>query len=499
MTQGHARSDPIHAEKAQADPRERLAQQQPHRAGAVRPAPPRDVPSSAVAGDTTVRKYYANFPAVDKSDHPAYRPPLPRRPPVPPREGPSNVAGTIAANPPISHPNSSSSIHTSKASVTSSACISEASTPATSTLPEPVVPRNARQEPLRQFAWLGFSVDAPLDLSDLAKAQQRTVTTGWRERHSHFRLPNGNHGIISPRAREVHCEGNTVVFPRNSTVSTILKFERRQRPNKARFPADTILRRLLLSEEVPYEDVPDVLRCFYWMRSHDREGFLQIPPVLRMSCNARQRRVMLSFDRLSSVKDPTDLARGLIGRDPYDDSLRVCAFLELSADRDGPFGILNLLNRIQKGRKAMGYGPPKFDHLVRAAPESISELVGTIVHSLGQRLARAGCSARDMQDVADAISLILALSGDRDMGQVLFRVLPKLRRGEITLSFSLLLATGLATDESCAEMWDLFSHALARPPSRPRVRQSQLSWPSSSSCIPAERVPKLCFPGFGGN
>jgi len=217
MTQGHARSDPIHAEKAQADPRERLAQQQPHRAGAVRPAPPRDVPSSAVAGDTTVRKYYANFPAVDKSDHPAYRPPLPRRPPVPPREGPSNVAGTIAANPPISHPNTSSSIHTSKASVTSSACISEASTPATSTLPEPVVPRNARQEPLRQFAWLGFSVDAPLDLSDLAKAQQRTVTTGGRERHSHFRLPNGNHGIISPRAREVHWEGNTVVFPRNST------------------------------------------------------------------------------------------------------------------------------------------------------------------------------------------------------------------------------------------------------------------------------------------
>ena len=216
MTQGHARSDPIHAEKAQADPRERLAQQQPHRAGAVRPAPPRDVPSSAVAGDTTVRKYYANFPAVDKSDHPAYRPPLPRRPPVPPREGPSNVAGTIAANPPISHPNTSSSIHTSKASVTSSACISEASTPATSTLPEPVVPRNARQEPLRQFAWLGFSVDAPLDLSDLAKAQKRTVTTGGRERHSHFRLPNGNHGIISPRAREVHWEGNTVVFPRNS-------------------------------------------------------------------------------------------------------------------------------------------------------------------------------------------------------------------------------------------------------------------------------------------
>ncbi|KAK1088110.1 hypothetical protein LTR33_000717 [Friedmanniomyces endolithicus] len=227
MTQGHARSDPIHAQKAQADSRERLAQQQTHRAGAVRPAPPRDVPAGAVAGDTTVRKYYANSPAVEKSDHPAYRPPLPRRPPVPPREGPSNVAGTIAANPPISHPNTSSSIHTSKASVTSSACISEASTPATSTLPEPVVPRNARQEPLRQFAWLGFSVDAPLDLSDLAKAQQRTVTTGGRERHSHFRLPNGNHGIISPRAREVHWEGNTVVFPRNSMVSTILKFERR--------------------------------------------------------------------------------------------------------------------------------------------------------------------------------------------------------------------------------------------------------------------------------
>ncbi|KAK0866264.1 hypothetical protein LTR87_015074 [Friedmanniomyces endolithicus] len=53
MTQGHARSDPIRAQKAQADSRERLAQQQPHRAGAVRPALPRDVPSSAVTGDTT--------------------------------------------------------------------------------------------------------------------------------------------------------------------------------------------------------------------------------------------------------------------------------------------------------------------------------------------------------------------------------------------------------------------------------------------------------------
>ncbi|KAK1807244.1 hypothetical protein LTR12_018412, partial [Friedmanniomyces endolithicus] len=124
---------------------------------------------------------------------------------------------------------------------------------------------------------------------------------------------------------------------------------------------------------------------------------------------------------LSSVKDPTALARGLTGRDPYDDSLRLCAFLELSADRDGPFGILNLLNRIQKGRKAMGYGPPKFDHLIRAAPESISER-----WVLSCKAWVNGC------------------------------------RGEITLS--LLLATGLASDDTRAEMWDLFSHALARPP-----------------------------------
>ncbi len=49
------------------------------------------------------------------------------------------------------------------------------------------------------------------------------------------------------------------------------------------------------------------------------------------------------------------------------------------------------------------------------------------------------------------------------MGQGLFGVLPTLRRGGITLFFSLLLATGLATDDSYAEIWLLFSHALARP------------------------------------
>ena len=112
----------------------------------------------------------------------------------------------------------------------------------------------------------------------------------------------------------------------------------------------------------------------------------------------------------------------------------------------------------------MGYGPPKFDHLIRAAPESVNELIGTVVHSLGQRLARSGCSARHMQDVADALSLIIALVCERDLGKILCGVLSKLRRGEITLCFSLLQATGLATDHSRGEMWNLFSHALARPP-----------------------------------
>ena len=59
---------------------------------------------------------------------------------------------------------------------------------------------------------------------------------------------------------------------------------------------------------------------------------------------------------------------------------------------------------------------------------------------------------------------LVPFRGERDMGQGLFGVLPTLRRGGITLFFSLLLATGLATDESYAEMWLLFSHALARPP-----------------------------------
>jgi len=166
--------------------------------------------------------------------------------------------------------------------------------------------------------------------------------------------------------------------------------------------AKALFGQLLLSEDIPYEDVPNVLQCFCWIRSHQMETCAQISPKLRAFCNARQRRVLLTFDRLSAIKNNTTLVQELRGKDPYDDSLRLCTFLEIWVERGGPFGVLALLNRVNNGRKAMKYAAAKFDHLSKAAPDTMSDLLATIVHSLGQRLAHAGCTARQMHRSPDA-------------------------------------------------------------------------------------------------
>ena len=156
---------------------EKLAQQQRYSASAATRAPPRDVPSSAVASGTTVRMYYATFPPVDKSHHPAH--------------SPSTTALCIS----LSHPNSSSPIYTNKAS----------------------------QEPLRHGASLGFSVNVPFNLSNNAKAPQRTVTIGGRECFSYFRLPKGKHGIIDPKAMKCIASGIWLSFRGTAKVWSLCR------------------------------------------------------------------------------------------------------------------------------------------------------------------------------------------------------------------------------------------------------------------------------------
>ena len=166
------------------------------------------------------------------------------------------------------------------------------------------------------------------------------------------------------------------------------------------------------------------------------------------------------FDHIVVIKDDTELARNLTGIDTYDNSIRLCAFLELFVERYGPFGVLDILNRILRGRKHLRYGDLKLDHLTKASPDSINNLIATIVHSLSQHLAVNGWVGHQLQRVADAISLVLSLSGELELGKVFRGALPKLVAGEVTLCYSLLLATDLADEGGSEEMWTLFSQKM---------------------------------------
>ena len=180
-----------------------------------------------------------------------------------------------------------------------------------------------------------------------------------------------------------------------------------------------------------------------------------------MQCNERQRRVFHAYRSVCSIEDNTSLARFLTGADAYDNSLRLCAFIELFVEFEGPFQLHHLLNRIWDGRKSLRHADVKMDNLAKASPDSIANVIATIVHSLGQRLVTTGCKGHEMQNVADALSLILTLSGEIVVGKVFHGVLPMLVSGEVALCYSLLLATGLAYNETATEeLWDCFVQAM---------------------------------------
>ena len=233
-----------------------------------------------------------------------------------------------------------------------------------------------------------------------------------------------------------------------------MEFE--QKPGRDKDGPRIIIDQLLLSEEMQPVDLPYILPCYYWVKMHLSFPHVRLSPLLRMQCNERQRRLYRAFDHIVVIKNDTELARNLTGIDTYDNSIRLCAFLELFVERYGPFGVLDILNRILRGRKHLRYGNLKLDHLTKASPDSINNLIATVVHSLSQHLAVNRWVGHQLQRVADAISLVLSLSGERELGKVFRGALPKLVAGEVTLCYSLLLATDLTDEEGSQEMWTLF-------------------------------------------
>ena len=78
------------------------------------------------------------------------------------------------------------------------------------------------------------------------------------------------------------------------------------------------------------------------------------------------------------------------------------------------------------------------------------------MHPLGHRLVVSGCAGYRLQRVANALPLILPLSGELNLGKLFLRPLPKLVAGEVTLFYALLFTTDLADEHVSKEMWMLF-------------------------------------------
>lgn len=157
-----------------------------------------------------------------------------------------------------------------------------------------------------------------------------------------------------------------------------------------------------------------------------------------------------------TVKEDRVLATRITGIDSNDSALRFCAFLELLTARKGPFAILAYLQKIRHGREQMRYGPPhKMDHLLKTSSDTAATIVATIIRSCSRVLSvAAGCRAREMNDLVNALSVLLALFGERDTGKVFDIAGEKLQSGgELILCYLLLLSTGNPDADQRDQMW----------------------------------------------
>ena len=163
---------------------------------------------------------------------------------------------------------------------------------------------------------------------------------------------------------------------------------------------------------------------------------------------------------LSAIKDDAELARRLTGVDAYDNPLRLLAFLELSIEYRGPFHLAELLKKISDGRTKSQYQGSKLDHLSKACLGSLLDLVATVVHKVGQCLARGSCKFEEMEGAARGIEKILCFSNEIDIGKVFYGVASKLKGAEVVLCYLLLLATGLGDETQRNEMWGTLIRAV---------------------------------------
>ncbi|KAK4999205.1 hypothetical protein LTR66_001712 [Elasticomyces elasticus] len=252
---------------------------------------------------------------------------------------------------------------------------------------------------------------------------------------------------VSTNAATVDFRDVTMLQPTNVNI---LRHER------LGFPVDT-------SPRSPVLDIREPKRSDVLLRLGDGAigkclrcqptPYRRLSPTLRMQCNRRQRRVFHVFGQLSSLDSAADLAYRLMGDDVFESGLRLCAFLELSIEQNGPFQSYELLQKINEGGKLLRSNICRTDHLVKASFDSITNLIATTVHGLGQRLDVCGLS--EMSSIVQFLTLIMSLSGEVDVSKILWDTLPKLKRGELTLCFCLLVATGL-DDDGWESSWHAF-------------------------------------------
>lgn len=207
------------------------------------------------------------------------------------------------------------------------------------------------------------------------------------------------------------------------------------------------------------DDAQIFIQAFYWALSNIPVPRRRLPPSLRAQCSSRQNYIVQEFSRLVALKDDLILAKQLSGSDDQDSGLRLYAFLELDVEHHGPFGTLQLLQKISNGNKMLHHRHvPPMCCLGVCSNDAVFNLLATIVVSLGQRLS--DCSQTSMSEVVELFQILL--SHYRTSPDKYSHILPELSRMLEPAEFCLLFCLLLNTDMDHLWEWDTFKLWLQR-------------------------------------
>ena len=143
------------------------------------------------------------------ANHPSVRPALPPRPPKM-----QNVVQSPQASPEKPSTKSSMSFFSNNSSVSSSPCVSTASTSASSVVPEQPMPLDIEQEYFRQYHRFGFIVDREFRCPTFGTGATPSRRKDHRLYHSFWVSPQVR-GFLSARETSIRHKDKEVVFPRN--------------------------------------------------------------------------------------------------------------------------------------------------------------------------------------------------------------------------------------------------------------------------------------------